>query len=399
MAGLCPMLVAGPAQGAEPASASKAPAARGAVKLVTPQGRPLPGALAVMGGRVAGAHRPRACDRARGGVPGAARVGGLRVSEATADGLHPARAEVPARRAAARARALVRPPGDEQPRSRALPADHAAARRSASGGSGSCPLAEQFAEAYSWCARYTRIVSITPVLQLPLPADRAPASRIVQADQAGGAAIAAPSAPPPAPPVVTGPDPPPPAPPSIAPGVVPGDPDRDPGPAAAGGPRRAAARCPCRCRRSRRPRSTRSRLPPLGGARTGPDWHHLRRWTAQSPGAPRCCRVRCSPSSRSRWPRRCRASSSRTGAGSPGPGAWAALRAGRRCAAATAARVGAGRRRAVRAAEPRHGARGRALGGHAARADPVRRDGAAGSRRAGPAARGWVDRSRLAVSA
>jgi hypothetical protein len=94
---------------------------------------------------------------------------------------------------------------------------------------GSRPLAEQFAEAYSWCARFARIVSIRRYSSY----DYRPSGRqhrricrlIVRA-----AGDRAPAAPAPAPPPVTGPHAPPPAPPSTAPGTVPGDPERDPGP-------------------------------------------------------------------------------------------------------------------------------------------------------------------------
>lgn len=94
---------------------------------------------------------------------------------------------------------------------------------------GGRPLAEQFAEAYSWCARYARIVSIARYSSY----DYRPTARQhrlictlilrAAADRAG-------AVPPVRPPVVTGPHALPPAPPSAAPGVVPGDPQRDPGP-------------------------------------------------------------------------------------------------------------------------------------------------------------------------
>jgi hypothetical protein len=94
---------------------------------------------------------------------------------------------------------------------------------------GRLSLAEQFAEAYSWCARYARIVSISryssyryrpsskqhkAICRLIVRAarDRTPARRPGDV------------------PVVTGPHPPPPPPPSTAPGTVPGDPEHDPGP-------------------------------------------------------------------------------------------------------------------------------------------------------------------------
>jgi hypothetical protein len=94
---------------------------------------------------------------------------------------------------------------------------------------GKRPLAEWFAEGYSWCARYARIVSIRKyalyryrptakqhrqvcALIKRAPRDRTPPRR------------------PTAPPVVTG-DPAPPAPPPVSTGVVPGDRSLDPGPA------------------------------------------------------------------------------------------------------------------------------------------------------------------------
>jgi hypothetical protein len=94
---------------------------------------------------------------------------------------------------------------------------------------GARPLAEQFAEAHSWCARYARIVSITRYSSYAYrPTARE--HRRICALIVRAAGDRAPAAPPPQPPVVTGPHPPPPAPPSSAPGTVPGDPERDPGP-------------------------------------------------------------------------------------------------------------------------------------------------------------------------
>jgi hypothetical protein len=94
---------------------------------------------------------------------------------------------------------------------------------------GSRPLAEQFAEAYSWCARYARIVSIkrysTYAYRPSARQHRRICALIVRAAGDRAPSVAAPQ-----PPVVTGPHPPPPAPPSSAPGTVPGDPERDPGP-------------------------------------------------------------------------------------------------------------------------------------------------------------------------
>jgi hypothetical protein len=93
---------------------------------------------------------------------------------------------------------------------------------------GKVPLAEWFAEAYAWCARYSRIESVGDYAIYdydPTPAQhRSTCSLIKRA-----ARDDTPPKAPPAPPVVTG-DPAPPASPPVAPTVVPGDPKRDPGP-------------------------------------------------------------------------------------------------------------------------------------------------------------------------
>jgi hypothetical protein len=94
---------------------------------------------------------------------------------------------------------------------------------------GAHPLAEQFAEAYSWCARYARIVSITRYSSYryrPTPRQHKRICRLI----VRVAGDRAPSERPPDTPVVTRPHAPPAPPPSTAPGVVPGDPERDPGP-------------------------------------------------------------------------------------------------------------------------------------------------------------------------
>jgi hypothetical protein len=94
---------------------------------------------------------------------------------------------------------------------------------------GSTPLAEWFAEAYGWCARYSRIVSVSRYAIYhydPTPAQHRDTCTLIKRS----ARDRTPPTPPPAPPVVTG-DPTPPAPPPVAPSVVPGDPARDPGPA------------------------------------------------------------------------------------------------------------------------------------------------------------------------
>jgi len=94
---------------------------------------------------------------------------------------------------------------------------------------GSLPLAEQFAEAYSWCARYARIVSIARYSSYryrPTSRQHRAVCRLIRR----AAADREPARKPVGTPVVTGPDPSPPPPPSSAPGTVPGDPQRDPGP-------------------------------------------------------------------------------------------------------------------------------------------------------------------------
>jgi hypothetical protein len=95
--------------------------------------------------------------------------------------------------------------------------------------SGKRPVAEWFAEAYSWCARYARIVSVERYAIY----DYDPSSRQHRASCSlikRAARDRTPPAPAPAPPVVTGDPVPPPAPP-VEPAIVPGDPHNDPGPA------------------------------------------------------------------------------------------------------------------------------------------------------------------------
>ena len=94
---------------------------------------------------------------------------------------------------------------------------------------GNTPLAEWFAEAYAWCARYARIVSVSEYAIYrydPTPTQHRDTCSLIKR----AARDRTPPAPAPAPPVVTG-DPTPPAPPPVTPAVVPGDPVRDPGPA------------------------------------------------------------------------------------------------------------------------------------------------------------------------
>jgi hypothetical protein len=93
---------------------------------------------------------------------------------------------------------------------------------------GAEPLAEQFAEAYSWCARYARIVSISRYSSYdyrPTGKQHRRICRLVRSAAVDRRAAKRPADVP----VVTRPHPPPPPPPSSAPGVVPGDPQRDPG--------------------------------------------------------------------------------------------------------------------------------------------------------------------------
>jgi hypothetical protein len=91
------------------------------------------------------------------------------------------------------------------------------------------PLAEQFAEAYSWCARYARIVSISRYSSYDYRPTARQHRRICALIERA-ARDRVPAKTPPQLPPVTGPHAPPPPPPSSAPGTVPGDPQRDPGP-------------------------------------------------------------------------------------------------------------------------------------------------------------------------
>lgn len=96
---------------------------------------------------------------------------------------------------------------------------------------GRLPLAEWFAEAYSWCARYARIVSVARYAIYeydPTPAQHRATCALIRR----AARDRTPPGPAPAPPPVTG-DPAPPAAPPVSPSIVPGDPARDPGPAPA----------------------------------------------------------------------------------------------------------------------------------------------------------------------
>ena len=94
---------------------------------------------------------------------------------------------------------------------------------------GRMPLAEQFAEAYSWCSRYTKIVSISRYSSYRYRPSKRQHQRVCDLIQRAAGDRAKP-VPPSRPPETTHPDPPPPPAPSTEPGVVPGDPERDPGP-------------------------------------------------------------------------------------------------------------------------------------------------------------------------
>jgi len=90
------------------------------------------------------------------------------------------------------------------------------------------PLAEWFAEAYAWCARYSKIESVASYAIYdydPTPTQHRSTCSLIKRS----ARDDTPPKPPPAPPVVTG-DPAPPAAPPVTPVVVPGNPARDPGP-------------------------------------------------------------------------------------------------------------------------------------------------------------------------
>jgi hypothetical protein len=107
---------------------------------------------------------------------------------------------------------------------------------------GKLPLAEWFAEGYSWCARYARIVSIRRyAIYRYRPSARQ--HRQVCALIKRAARDRRPPVPPKAPPVVTG-DPAPPPPPPVAPSVVPGQPGHDPGPAPTATPTPTPTRTP-----------------------------------------------------------------------------------------------------------------------------------------------------------
>ncbi len=227
IAGIVPVALAGAlAASGEDARPASARAAKGAVKLVTPRGRALKG------------HWQGWADRAL--VPTV--IGRVKVRLA----------HCPARPAAAgcvytrRPRTVYLRPGLRDPRGVLLHElghvfdlkvmnnrDRGAFRRILRRGRakwwrGAEPLAEQFAEAYSWCARYARIVSIARYSSYdyqPTGRQHRRICKLVRAAAVDRRAARRPAGGP----VVTRPHPPPPPPPSSEPGVVPGDPERDPG--------------------------------------------------------------------------------------------------------------------------------------------------------------------------
>ena len=227
IAGLLPVALAGAlAAGSEEARPASARASKGAVKLVTPRGKRLKG------------RWQRWADRAL--VPTVA--GRVKVR----------RARCPARPSAAgcvytkRPRTVWLSPRLRDPRGVLLhELGHVfdlkvmnnrdrgvfrrlMGRRAARWWHGRRPLAEQFAEAYSWCARYARIVSIARYSSYdyrPTARQHRRICKLVAAAAVDRRAARKPAELP----EVTRPHPPPPPPPSSAPGVVPGDPEKDPG--------------------------------------------------------------------------------------------------------------------------------------------------------------------------
>ena len=272
------------AAAAEQASTAGAKASKGAVKLVTPRGKAAARAVAAL--RRPGARPDRARPRPRAGaaLPGAPGIRGVRLHEAAADDLRAPRPARPARRAAARARARLRSHGDEQPRPRRLPADHAPARGQ---------VVARVRAARGAVRRGVLVVR-------PLREDRVDRALLelrlsphARASTSGSASSCA------RPPAIAAP------PPSRRrcrwsrdrttrhrrrraplPARFPGDPQRDPG--AKPTRRRPPRRCRCRSRPRPAPprRSRRRRRSPSDTAPRGtrlPSWP---RWTARSPGAP-----------------------------------------------------------------------------------------------------------------
>ncbi len=227
IAGLAPVVTAGAlAAGGGEARTSSAKAAKGAVKLVTPHGRPLPG--------------PWQGWARRALVPTV--LGRVRVRLQRCPALPRAAGCVYTRRP----RTIYVRPGLRDPRGVLLHElghvyDHTVMnnrdrgafrrilrRRAAKWWGGADALAEQFAEAYSWCARYARIVSIAKYSSYDYRPTARQHRRICKLVRAAAGDRRAAQKPPQVP-VVTRPHDPPPPPPSDAPGVVPGDPEKDPG--------------------------------------------------------------------------------------------------------------------------------------------------------------------------
>jgi hypothetical protein len=125
---------------------------------------------------------------------------------------------------------------------------------------GKVPLAEWFAEAYAWCARYSRIVSVGEYAIYeydPTPSQHRSTCTLIKR----AARDDTPPKAPPAPPEVTG-DPAAPAAPPVTPDVVPGDPERDPGPVALESPAATPTTPPAATpRATRTPTPTRTATP------------------------------------------------------------------------------------------------------------------------------------------
>jgi hypothetical protein len=91
------------------------------------------------------------------------------------------------------------------------------------------PVAEHFAEGYSWCARYGRIRSLRGYASYRYDPSPAQHRKLCALIRRAASDRTPPQPAPDAPPSTRG-DPPAPPPPSSEPGTVPGDPERDPGP-------------------------------------------------------------------------------------------------------------------------------------------------------------------------
>jgi hypothetical protein len=108
---------------------------------------------------------------------------------------------------------------------------------------GRVPVAEHFAEGYSWCARYARIHSLRGYASYrydPTPAQHRRLCALIRR----AAADRTPPQPAPGTPATTRADPPAPPPPSPDSGTVPGDPQHDPGPTPPEDPHRPPAPVP-----------------------------------------------------------------------------------------------------------------------------------------------------------